>query len=69
LARGGSGQAGSDWSYVRPTMPVNAVPGVYSFNYISFSFILLLFFPEMEINTFLYDGLPIQIILFLLMWR
>jgi hypothetical protein len=37
LARGGSGQAGSDWSWVRPTTPVKAVPGLYSFKDILFS--------------------------------
>jgi hypothetical protein len=28
--RGGSGQAGWDWSKVRPTTPVKADPGLYS---------------------------------------
>jgi hypothetical protein len=32
LARSGSGQAGSDWSTVRPMTPVKAVPGLYSFS-------------------------------------
>jgi hypothetical protein len=32
LARSGSGQAGSDWSTVRPIMPGKVVPRLYSFN-------------------------------------
>jgi hypothetical protein len=35
--RGGSGQAGSDLSKVRPTTPVNAVPGLYSLSDIKLS--------------------------------
>src|SRR5712691_6793303 len=32
VARTGCGQAGDDWSVVRPIVPGNAVPGLYSIN-------------------------------------
>jgi len=32
LARSGSGQEGLDWSNVRPTTPLNALPDLYSFS-------------------------------------
>src|SRR5512135_540538 len=40
LARTGWGQAGLDWSTVRPITPENAVPGLYSLSVVMALFLL-----------------------------
>jgi hypothetical protein len=51
LARRGIGQAGLDWSTVRPMIPENALPGLYSFKGIKLTFSLF-FRTSSHVETF-----------------